>query len=223
MTGLENLSSFKFKEQRRQLIESLHRRPELSTDVINAMSVLPREIFVPKAFINRAYEDSALPIDNNQTISQPYTVAYQTTLLKIKQGDKVLEIGTGSGYQASVLFLLGARVYTVERITELYEQARELFTKLDLKIKTRLGDGTIGWNEYAPYDSIIVTAAAPDVPSSLIEQLSIGGKLVIPVGDKYSQEMYCIEKISNEESNIHKSDRFKFVPLIGKEGWANGD
>ncbi|NLO18422.1 MAG: protein-L-isoaspartate(D-aspartate) O-methyltransferase [Ignavibacteria bacterium] len=206
-------------EKRWNLIENLKRREELSPKVIEAISILPRELFVQSSFSSKAYEDNALPIDCEQTITQPYTVAYQTTLLDIQKGDTVLEIGTGSGYQASILHILGARVFTVERIKELYEKAREIFKMLKLPIQTRFADGTIGWSQNAPFKKIIVTAAAPSVPSSLLEQLAIGGLLVIPTGERASQDMLLIEKVSEGNFLETKKERFKFVPLIGKEGW----
>ncbi len=208
-----------YSEKRRTLIESLKLREGMSDSVLNAMSLLPREKFVSPAFLNRAYEDTALPIDCSQTISQPYTVAYMTTLLDINQDDKVLEIGTGSGYQASVLALLGARVFTIERITELFEEAKRKFDELGFRINIRLGDGTIGWREYAPYKGIIITAAAPDIPKSLLKQLAVGGRMVVPVGDRSVQSMYLIRKISEDNYEKTLTDSFKFVPLVGKEGW----
>lgn len=208
-----------FLEKRRQLVDLLKRRGINDERVLNAIATLPREYFVSSTFQNRAYEDNALPIDCNQTISQPYTIAFMTQLLKVNEGDRVLEIGTGSGYQASILFLLGAKVFTIERIPELYHKSIEKFKYFGFNINTRLGDGTIGWKEFAPYDGIIVTAAAPKIPQTLIEQLAIGGRLVVPVGDKVSQAMHLI--IKKDENNYieEKIDRFKFVPLIGKEGW----
>ena len=217
-----NFSQFYRKdlnENRWCLIESLKTRPELSPEVIEAINILPREIFVQPNFSYKAYEDTALPIDCEQTITQPYTVAYQTTLLNIKEGDKILEIGTGSGYQAGILYVLGAKVYTIERIKDLYEKAKSRFKILDLKILTRLADGSIGWSEHAPFDGIIVTAAAPTVPMSLLEQLKIGGRLVIPTGERTSQDMLLIEKVSENDFRETRKERFKFVPLIGKEGW----
>jgi protein-L-isoaspartate(D-aspartate) O-methyltransferase len=208
-----------FHERRRLLIESLRRRGNLSDSVLDAMMKVPREKFLNSSFHFRAYEDTALPIDANQTISQPYTVAYMTTLLDIKEGDKILEIGTGSGYQACILALLGAKVFTIERISALVDKARKVFLELGLKINTRIGDGTIGWKEHSPYQGIIVTAAAPDIPESLTEQLAIGGRLVVPVGPKSCQSMYLIERKSEKDFLKSSTDSFKFVPLIGKEGW----
>lgn len=208
-----------FLEKRRQLVELLKRRGINDERVLEAIAALPREYFVSSAFQNRAYEDNALPIDCNQTISQPYTIAFMTQLLKVKEGDRVLEIGTGSGYQASILYLLGANIFTIERIRELYLKSIERFKYFGFNINSRHGDGTIGWKEFAPYDGIIVTAAAPKVPQPLIEQLAIGGRLVVPVGDKTSQAMHLVIKKDENNFTEEKIDRFKFVPLIGKEGW----
>ncbi len=217
-----NFSQFYRKdlnENRWCLVESLKKRPELSPEVINAINILPREIFVLPNFYYKAYEDTALPIECEQTITQPYTVAYQTSLLNVKPGNKILEIGTGSGYQAGILFLLGAKVFTIERIKELYEKSYNKFKMLGLRIHTRFADGSIGWSEFAPYDGIIVTAAAPTVPVSLLEQLKIGGRLVIPKGERTSQDMLLIEKVSENDFKETIKEKFKFVPLIGKEGW----
>lgn len=218
-----DLNKAKFNEQRRLLVESLRKRGNIDENVLQAMLGLSREIFVNPALASRVYEDSALPINSGQTISQPYTVAFMTSLLKISKDDKVLEIGTGSGYQACLLYLLGARVFTVERIPELFESSKQIFRKLNMNINSRLADGTLGWRDFAPYDGIIVTAAAPNVPKSLIEQLQIGGRLVIPVGDKSTQIMHLITRISDNDYSEEKIDRFKFVPLIGKDGWSSGE
>lgn len=208
----------RFKERRNYLIKHL-RAKGISEIVLDALSKLSRERFIQPGLENRAYEDTALPIDCQQTISQPFTVAFMTDKLNVQEGDKVLEIGTGSGYQAALLFLMGAKVFTVERIPELYEKANELFKQWGFNINTRLGDGSLGWKEFAPYDGIIVTAAAPDVPKPLLEQLAIGGRMVIPIGDLSSQDMYTIIRISDDEYEKDVDKSFKFVPLIGKKGW----
>ncbi len=220
---MNSFYSSKFKEQRLKLIRDLRKRGIDDENVLYAISILPREKFVLPTFVNRSYEDVALPIDCNQTISQPYTVAYMTSELKVNKGDKILEIGTGSGYQACLLAIMGAKVFTIERMQELYEKSKSIFNEFRLQINSRLADGTLGWKEFAPYNGIIVTAAAPKVPNPLKEQLAIGGRLVIPIGDKISQTMYIITRISEEEYNEKVSDRFKFVPLIGKEGWSNNN
>jgi protein-L-isoaspartate(D-aspartate) O-methyltransferase len=210
-----------FKEQRRALVELLRRKGIDDERVLKAMNELPRERFINPSFYNRAYDDNALPIDCNQTISQPYTVAFMTSLLKVKEGDKILEIGTGSGYQACLLYLMGARVFTIERILELYEQSNSIFHDFGYNINIRFGDGTLGWKAFAPFDGIIITAASPKVPVILKEQLAVKGKMVVPVGGKNSQTMFIVERIGEKEYKEYKTDQFKFVPLIGKEGWES--
>jgi protein-L-isoaspartate(D-aspartate) O-methyltransferase len=182
------------------------------------MVTVERHLFVPEPFTNRSYEDSALPIGKGQTISQPYTVAFMTQALGVRAGDKILEIGTGSGYQSSVLSVLGARVFSIERDHELLAGARKMFDRLGYRIATKGGDGTVGWNEFAPYNGIIVTAGAPDVPRPLTEQLAEGGKLVIPVGTLQQQALIVITRHC-EEFIRREIEGFKFVPLIGKMGW----
>ena len=177
-----------------------------------------RHLFVGEPFTHQAYEDCALPIANNQTISQPYTVAVMTELLQLQKGDKVLEIGTGSGYQAAVLAQLSARVFSIERFSDLLSTARQKFSKLGYNIATKTGDGTIGWNEFAPYNGIIVTAAAPEIPEPLLKQLADGGRLVIPTGNLDSQSLAVVTK-NGEEFEKKVIDGFKFVPLVGKLGW----
>jgi protein-L-isoaspartate(D-aspartate) O-methyltransferase len=187
--------------------------------ILRSMSTVKRHLFVPEPFTRRAYEDSALPIGRMQTISQPYTVAFMTQALGVKPGDKVLEIGTGSGYQAAILAEMGARVFTIERHVELLSAARKLFDVLKYRIASKAGDGTVGWSEFAPFNGIIVTAGAPNVPEPLLKQLADGGKLVIPVGDLDMQTLLVVTRIGErfEQREIHG---FKFVPLIGKMGWA---
>lgn len=210
-----------FTEQRLELIEKIRRKGITDEDVLKALAALPRERFVPRDLRHRAYEDNALPIEEDQTVSQPYTVAYMTSLLRVKEGDKILEIGTGSGYQACILFLMGARVFTVERIQSLYESAKKKFREMGMRINTRHGDGTLGWKQFAPYKGIMVTAAAPAIPKSLLSQIRIGGRIVMPVGDKFSQTMHVVERLDEDDFKDYPSDAFKFVPLIGKEGWSN--
>lgn len=183
---------------------------------------VPRHFFFPADFEDEAYEDKAFPISAGQTISQPYTVAYQTMLLRVKPGYKVLEIGTGSGYQAAVLHAMGCRVFTIERQRELYEKSAALFKVLNIDITNVFGDGTLGIPEYAPYQGIVVTAGAPEAPQALLQQLSVGGRLVIPSGSLELQQMCVYER--DVENKIKKSvyGQFKFVPLIGKQGWKEG-
>lgn len=208
-----------FKEARFQLVDRLRQRGITNEKILSALNKLPRELFVDPAYISQAYEDTALPIDCNQTISQPYTVAFMTQCLKVKEGDKVLEIGTGSGYQATLLYLLGARVYTIERIYELYVKSNRIFDQLGIKVFTKWGDGSLGWKEASPFDGIIVTAAAPKVPTTLLSQLQTGGRLVVPVGDRFAQSMYIITKVGENQFKEEQEHYFKFVPLIGEEGW----
>jgi protein-L-isoaspartate(D-aspartate) O-methyltransferase len=185
------------------------------------MGKIPREQFLEKNFARRAYEDSALPIGSGQTISQPFTVAYMTQALHLQPGEKVLEIGTGSGYQAAVLEEMGCKVFTIERHLPLLQNARKRFDALGYHdIISRSGDGSRGWAEYAPFDAIIVTAGAPDVPETLTKQLNPnGGRLLVPVGSLDIQRMYLVK---NEQGklNVEELPEFKFVPLVGKEGWA---
>jgi len=184
------------------------------------MGKVPRELFLEKNFSRRAYEDSALPIGSGQTISQPFTVAYMTQALRLKPGEKVLEIGTGSGYQAAILAELGCKVFTIERHQTLLQSARKVFDLLGYHdIISRSGDGSRGWAEYAPFDAIIVTAGAPDVPETLTKQLNLnGGRLLVPVGSLSFQRMYLVKNM-NEKLEVEELPEFKFVPLVGKEGW----
>jgi protein-L-isoaspartate(D-aspartate) O-methyltransferase len=206
------------EEEKRNLVEGLWQKGIRNEEVLKAIYEIPREKFISEALRKFAYDDNALPIECAQTISQPFTVAYMTQTLEVKPGDKILEIGTGSGYQASVLFKLGADVFSVERIEKLHKNALSLLEELGYNVHLKLDDGTLGWEENAPYDKIIVTAGAPDIPQHLVEQLTVGGKLVIPVGNQESQRLLVITR---NETGIEKKyfDNFKFVPLIGAEGW----
>jgi protein-L-isoaspartate(D-aspartate) O-methyltransferase len=187
--------------------------------LLSAFFKVPREKFVPEPFRKYAYDDNALPIECKQTISQPFTIAYMTMELEVKEGDKLLEIGTGSGYQSAILCELGADVYSIERIEKLYQTAGSLLESLKYKVHLKLGDGTLGWKENAPYDGIIVTAGAPSIPKSLVEQLKIDGRLVIPVGTLDTQKLYVLKRTS-EGINYKVHESFKFVPLLGEEGWG---
>ena len=210
-----------FDELRHILVEQLQQKGIRDNNVLNAISVIPRELFIPTALRSRSYEDTALPIDNMQTISQPYTVAFMTQSLHIQPGKKILEIGTGSGYQAAVLAEMGADVVSIERLPKLSQQARDVLASLGYKVHCRIGDGTIGWTEGSPYDGIIVTAGAPDVPEALARQLTIGGRLIVPVGELEQQTLYCVTRTSDETWNVDDLGPFKFVPLIGVEGWTD--
>ncbi|MEX0663129.1 MAG: protein-L-isoaspartate(D-aspartate) O-methyltransferase [Balneolaceae bacterium] len=209
----------KFSNRRKKLTEHIRGKGIKDPNVLQAIQQVPRHIFVDTALENRAYEDSALPIGNGQTISQPYTVAAQTELLEIKKGNKILEIGTGSGYQAAILCQMGADVYSVERHEPLYLSAREKLQELGFRPRLKCGDGTLGWSAYAPYDGIVVTAGAPVVPEELIQQLSIGGKLIVPVGSQEVQTMTRITRVSEDAFEEEQLREFKFVPLIGEKGW----
>ncbi len=199
---------------RRRLIAALRERGGLDEQVLNAMAQLPRHYFLDQAFEEHAYDDKAFPIGQEQTISQPYTVAYQTTLLQVQKRSKVLEVGTGSGYQAAVLALLGARVYTVERQEALYLRARDLLERLQVgNIRCFLRDGYKGLQEYAPFDRIMVTAGATQVPDALLQQLAINGRLVIPVGETV-QRMYRITRLSEADYHEEAFDNFRFVPFL---------
>ncbi len=214
-----NKSHRKHSHRRNELVQILQNKGIKDQRLLMAIQSIPRHIFVDTALENRAYEDMALPIGSGQTISQPYTVAAQTELLKVKKGDKVLEIGTGSGYQAAILCHMGADVYSVERHEKLYHKAKQILNELGYRPNLKLGDGTLGWSAYAPYDGIVVTAGAPVVPDDLINQLNIGGRLVVPVGSQKSQVMVRITRVSEESYEEEHLQHFKFVPLIGEKGW----
>ena len=208
----------RFESERREMIQLLKSRGITDERLLKAMEAIERHRFVQEAFINRAYDDCALPIGHQQTISQPYTVAFMTQLLEPQEGHKILEIGTGSGYQASILAEMGARVFTIERHAALLTEARSRFDKLAYHIASKAGDGTIGWSEFAPFDRIVVTAAAPDVPEPLLQQLSSDGRLVIPVGDLEIQNLRIITRV-DDHFKTTEAPGFKFVPLIGRKGW----
>ena len=211
-------NSQRYDADRAEMIALLRKRGIDDERLLAAMETVDRREFVQNAFVPRAYDDSALPIGNAQTISQPYTVAFMTQALQVAEGDKVLEVGTGSGYQAVLLAELGARVFTIERHSELLLQARKRFDKLGYNIASKVGDGTIGWKQYAPYDGIIVTAGAPEVPPPLLDQLADGGRLVIPIGSLDIQHLHVIER--RQDTYLREVvEGFTFVPLIGKEGW----
>lgn len=210
--------NYKQRGLRNKLVKKLREKGISNDAVLAAIAKVPRHAFFDDALLNHAYEDKAFPIGEGQTISQPYTVAFQTEKLNIKPGDKVLEIGTGSGYQAAVLLELGAKVYTIEFQRKLYDRTREFLPQLGYKPFFFFGDGSKGIPAKAPYDKIIVTAGAPIVPTALTDQLNEGGILIIPVGDRESQKMLRITKANG---NLKKEafDNFAFVPLLGEQGW----
>jgi protein-L-isoaspartate(D-aspartate) O-methyltransferase len=205
--------------QREQLVETLRKKGITDERVLKAIGTIEREKFIPPTMAHNAYKDIALPIGYEQTISQPFTVAFMTEKLNVKEGDKILEVGTGSGYQAAVLEFLGAKVYSIEINLELYHRTVKLFDKLGIRVHAKYGDGTIGWAEFAPFDGIIVTAGSPSIPQKLKEQLAIGGRLVIPVGGREYQDLYVLTKVGENEFKTEVYPRFAFVPLLGKEGW----
>lgn len=208
-----------FELQRQQLVALLESRGIRDARVLSAIASIPREEFVPQALFSRAYEDSALPIDNRQTISQPYTVALMTQLLDVQRGHKILEIGTGSGYQAAVLAQLGAEVVSIERHAILSQKARTVLERLGYPVTCRIGDGTIGYREGGPYDGIIITAGAPDVPEPLAKQLAIGGRMIVPIGTLEEQRLYRVLRTGEETWKAEDVGPAKFVPLIGRSGW----
>ncbi|MEZ7500804.1 protein-L-isoaspartate(D-aspartate) O-methyltransferase [Flavobacterium sp. Arc3] len=199
---------------RNQLVSILQQKGITDVNVLDAVKKIPRHLFLNSSFENYAYQDKAFPIGAGQTISQPYTVAFQSQLLQIKKEHKVLEIGTGSGYQTAVLCLMGAKVYSVERQNELFKQTSTLLPKLGIRPKhLSFGDGYKGLPSYAPFDSIIVTAGAPFIPQPLMAQLKIGGRLVIPLGDKV-QIMTLLIRVNETQFEKHELGEFKFVPLL---------
>lgn len=213
------VDSYRHKGMRRQLVKVVREKGIEDERVLAAIGKIPRHFFFENAFLEHAYEDKAFPIGAGQTISQPYTVAFQSELLQVQPGDKVFEIGTGSGYQAIVLLELGADVYTIEYQKELYERTRRFLPSMGYKPNFFFGDGSKGLPQCAPYDKIIVTAGAPTVPDALIDQLRVGGVLVIPVGDAKTQRMLRITKTAENKVRTESFDNFKFVPLLGADGW----
>ena len=211
-----------YSKLRKQMVQhQIAARGLQSENVLNAMRNVPRELFLPKGQRRLAYDDGPLPIGRGQTISQPFIVAYMTEALGLKGGEKVLEIGTGSGYAAAVLAEIVANVYTIERIDGLAIMARKILAELDYQnVHVRQGDGTLGWPEQAPFDGIVVTAGGPDVPDTLKLQLRTGGHLVIPVGTStWYQELVRVTRVSADEFETEDLVPVRFVPLIGAEGW----
>jgi len=206
------------KGLREKLVDEIRRKGIHDERVLEAIRKVPRHLFMDSGFIKFAYKDQAFPIGSGQTISQPYTVAFQTELLDVRPLDKVLEIGTGSGYQAAVLVEMGARVYTIERQKELYLKVQMQLPKMGYKPSFFYGDGYQGLPTYGPFDRILITAAAPEIPATLIEQLKTGGKMVVPVGGSGSQVMTLVEKNGPGDFTTQEKGWFVFVPMIkGKE------
>lgn len=208
-----------YESERKNLVDTLRKKGITSEKVLDAIQNVERHVFIPDALRLHAYKDNALPIGYEQTISQPYTVAFMTQSLDLNPGQKVLEIGTGSGYQAAILFHMGMKVFSVERNFELHARTQALFDQLGIRAVLRCADGTLGWSEFAPYDAIIVTAGSPALPRTLANQLAIGGKIIIPIGEKRNQELKLFTRISENDFSIQVFPNFSFVPLIGKEGW----
>ena len=206
--------TYRHQGKRQQLVRTVRKKGIIDEKVLAAIGKIPRHLFMDSSFEDHAYQDKAFPIAADQTISQPYTVAFQSQLLEIKKGDKVLEVGTGSGYQTAVLCELGARVYSIERQRELYKKTKTFLAKLGYRPKyLSFGDGYKGIPEYAPYEKIIVTAGAPEVPKELLSQLKVGGRLVIPVGTKVQTMTLFIRK-SAKEFDKTEFGAFRFVPLL---------
>ena len=207
--------NYRHKGLRRQLIQLLTKKGIKDEKVLNAINKIPRHLFFDSVFLEQAYQDKAFPIKSGQTISQPYTVAFQTQLLEIKQGERILEVGTGSGYQAAVLAELKAKVFTIERQRELFAQAQTTIQQIGYhNIRFFYGDGYIGKPTYGPYDKILITCGAPEIPEALIKQLKIGGKLVAPIGSGSTQEMQRLIKIDDNKYDVEKHGTFSFVPML---------
>jgi protein-L-isoaspartate(D-aspartate) O-methyltransferase len=213
----------KHKKQRMRMVETqLKTRDITDARVLKAMETIPRHLFVDEGLIEQAYNDNPLPIDANQTISQPYIVALMTQALELKPTERVLEIGTGSGYQTAILASLAFRVFSVERVAALAAKARKILDQLNYyNVAIRVGDGSYGWKEEAPFDAIITTAAVPEIPAYLVEQLAVGGRLIAPVGKRNVQDLYKITRLSKNPQDIKKEELggCRFVSLIGESGW----
>lgn len=213
--------SMKYIRQREEMVKTqIEARGITDQRVLAALRKIPRHLFVSEALRDQAYGDFPLPIGEQQTISQPYIVAEMTQALQLSEEDRVLEIGTGSGYQAAVIAQIAFRVYTIERIHSLLVNARRLFDELQYhNIVTRYSDGTTGWVDESPFDAMIVTAGTPEIPSPLVSQLAVGGRMVVPVGDQHSQDLI---KVYKDEDGIHKTNLggCRFVKLVGEYGWS---
>jgi protein-L-isoaspartate(D-aspartate) O-methyltransferase len=213
----ELIDTFKHKGLRRNLIHHIRDKKIASEHVLDAMMNVPRHYFIDGAFLEKAYSDFAFPIGEGQTISQPSTVAIQTTLLDLKEGDRVLEIGTGSGYQTAVLCQFNVKVYSVERQKVLYQKTRKLLQKLGCKAETFYGDGYKGLPQFAPFDKIIITCGAPVIPDALVDQLKPGGKMIIPVGGDEYQDMKVVTIDDDKNISIENHGKFSFVPMLNEK------
>jgi len=206
--------SFEAKGKRKKLVDDLRKKGISDEEVLRAINTVPRHIFMDPAFLNHAYTDKAFPITSGQTISQPYTVAVQTSLLQVKKRDKVLEIGTGSGYQAAILAEMGVKVYSIERYRDLYIKAQKTLTSLGYTADFFYGDGFEGKQQYGPYDGILITAAAPEIPDLLLQQLKTGGRLVIPLGRSDFQVMTAVKRTGPDSFEYSTHGTFVFVPML---------
>ena len=211
------IDTYRHKGLRRKLSEEVRQKGIKDERVILAIETIPRHFFLDSSFVEFAYQDKPFPIGAGQTISQPYTVAFQTELLEIKKGEKVLEIGTGSGYQACVLLELGAKVFSIERHHSLYVKTKALLQKMGYNARLFYGDGYKGLPAYAPFDKILITAAAPQVPPGLLQQLKIGGMMVVPVGSGGTQTMMRITKLDENKFDQEDFGHFRFVPMLGSK------
>ncbi|MEE4115654.1 MAG: protein-L-isoaspartate(D-aspartate) O-methyltransferase [Marinilabiliaceae bacterium] len=215
-----SFDTFEAKGRRQKLVDSLRKKGINSEEVLDAINRVPRHVFMDNAFLHHAYQDKAFPISSGQTISQPYTVAFQTQLLGLAKRDKVLEVGTGSGYQAAVLMEMGVKVFSIERHRSLFQKASKLLAQLGYDCHCFFGDGYAGKPNYGPYDGILITAAAPEVPELLMKQLKIGGRLVVPVGGRDTQVMKLIVRKGEDDFDTSDHGLFSFVPLLS--GVING-
>jgi len=213
----------RYKKQRTRMVELQLRARSVSDErVLKVMETIPRHLFVDEGLIDQAYSDNPLPIGEKQTISQPYIVALMTQALELKGRERVLEIGTGSGYQTAILAKLADRVFSIERVAALATRARKILDRLNCyNVAIRVGDGSYGWKEEAPFDAIITTAAAPQIPQYLVEQLAPGGRLVVPVGSRDVQILYKLTRSAENPAELKKEDLggCRFVSLIGESGW----
>jgi protein-L-isoaspartate(D-aspartate) O-methyltransferase len=212
------IDSYRHKGLRKKLVETIAEKGITDKKILEAIGKVPRHHFMDSGFIEFAYRDQAFPIGSGQTISQPYTVAFQTELLNVQKHDKILEVGTGSGYQCSILLELGAKVYTIERQRELYLKSRALLNKMGYKPYFFYGDGYLGQPKFAPFDKILITAGAPDIPQELLKQLKVGGRMVVPVGDGSGQVMTAIDRLGDDDFKQTEHGYFSFVPMLkGKQ------
>jgi protein-L-isoaspartate(D-aspartate) O-methyltransferase len=213
----------RYAKHRQKMVDSqIRSRGVRDVRVLKALEKVPRHLFVDEGLVDQAYNDNPLPIGDKQTISQPYIVALMTEALELKGGEKVLELGTGSGYQAAILAELADRVFTIERIAPLAQKARKMLESLNYyNVVIRVGDGTYGWREESPFDAILVAAGSPSIPRMLVDQLAVGGRLVIPVGGRHAQNLVKLTRLSENPDDVKKEDLggCRFVDLIGEHGW----